>query len=215
MVARPRRATLPAHQPASRPPTVPPARRGLSRTAASRAPRQTDDVIRRLNHAVLYVSDARRSADFYRDVLGFTTAQEEAGGRAIFMRAGNSSNHHDLGLFTVGPAGGATGGADAGRPAGRRHGAPSPGLYHLAWQVDTIDELAAVHDRLVAARALVGASDHGASKSLYAADPDGIEFEVMWMVPEAEWGAYAARAIVAPLDLDAERRRWSGVSTRV
>lgn len=172
-------------------------------------------MIRRLNHAVLYVSDARRSADFYRDVLGFTTAQEEAGGRAIFMRAGNSSNHHDLGLFTVGPAGGATGGADAGRPAGRRHGAPSPGLYHLAWQVDTIDELAAVHDRLVAARALVGASDHGASKSLYAADPDGIEFEVMWMVPEAEWGAYAARAIVAPLDLDAERRRWSGVSTRV
>ena len=31
--------------------------------------------------------------------------------------------------------------------------------------------------------ALVGESDHGVVKSLYAKDPDGIEFEVMWAVP--------------------------------
>jgi len=159
-------------------------------------------VIRRLNHAVLYVADARRSAAFYREVLGFTTVAEAFGGRAIFLRAGNSTNHHDLGLFTVG----------ASTPT---RVAPSPGLYHLAWQVDTIDELAAMRDRLVAAGALAGASDHGVSKSLYAADPDGLEFEVMWMVPEAEWGEYATRAAVEPLDLDAAVRRWSGVSTRV
>ena len=170
-------------------------------------------MIRRLNHAVLYVADARRSAAFYREVLGFTIVQEEMGGRVAFLRAGNSINHHDLGLFTVGAAGGASG-TDAERPAGRRHGAPSPGLYHLAWQVDTIDDLAAMRERLVAARALVGASDHGVSKSLYAADPDGLEFEIMWKVPEAEWGEYATRATVEPLDLDAAVRRWSGVSTR-
>ena len=31
--------------------------------------------IKRMNHAVLYVRDAQRSADFYRDVLGFPADQ--------------------------------------------------------------------------------------------------------------------------------------------
>lgn len=157
-------------------------------------------MIRRLNHAVLYVRDALRSAEFYREVLGFTTVQEDASGRAVFLRAGNSANHHDLGLFSIGD----------GAPQAR-----GAGLYHLAWQVDTIDELAAVRDRLMKVGALGGASDHGASKSLYGRDPDGIEFEVMWMVPEADWGRYASEAVVEPLDLGAELARWSGVATRV
>lgn len=155
--------------------------------------------IRRLNHAVLYVSDARRSAEFYCGVLDFTVVQDAAGGRAIFVRAPSSENHHDLGLFSIGDA-----------PSAR-----GTGLYHLAWQVDTIDELAALRDRLIEVGALAGESDHGVSKSLYARDPDGIEFEVMWMVPETDWGDYATDAIVAPVDLSAEVARWSGVSTRV
>lgn len=154
--------------------------------------------IRRLNHAVLYVRDAQRSAAFYRDVLGFETVQESAGGRAVFLRAGGSDNHHDLGLFGVGDV-----------PHDR-----GTGLYHLAWQVDTIDELAEIRNRLVSAEALMGESDHGVSKSLYAQDPDGIEFEVMWMVPASSWGRYATDAVVAPLDLAAEVARWSGVVTR-
>jgi catechol-2,3-dioxygenase len=154
--------------------------------------------IRRLNHAVLYVRDAQRSAVFYRDVLGFETVQESAGGRAVFLRAGGSDNHHDLGLFGIGNAPHARG----------------TGLYHLAWQVDTIDELAEVRRRLVLADSLTGESDHGVSKSLYATDPDGIEFEVMWMVPESSWGDYATDAVVAPLDLAAEQTRWTGVATR-
>ena len=32
--------------------------------------------------------------------------------------------------------------------------------------------------------ALVGATDHGTTKALYAKDPDGLEFEVCWLVPE-------------------------------
>ena len=155
--------------------------------------------IRRLNHAVLYVSDARRSAEFYCGVLDFSVVQEAGNGRAVFVRAPGSDNHHDLGLFSIGDV-----------PATR-----GTGLYHLAWQVDTIDELAAIRSRLVEVGSLSGESDHGVSKSLYARDPDGIEFEVMWMVPEADWGAYATDAIVAPLDLNAEISRWSGVSTRV
>jgi catechol-2,3-dioxygenase len=52
--------------------------------------------------------------------------------------------------------------------------------------------------------ALVGMSDHGVSKSLYAKDPDGIEFEVMWMVPRDQWGEHERRAVVQPLDLERE-----------
>lgn len=165
-------------------------------------------MIRRLNHAVLYVADARRSAAFYGDVLGFTTVQDDMGGRAVFMRAANSDNHHDLGLFSIGAASVNDGDDFRARVA-------RPGLYHLAWQVDTIDELVAMRDRLAAAGALVGASDHGSSKSLYGVDPDGIEFEIMWMVPRTDWGRYEAEAVVAPLDLAAEQKRWSGVETRV
>ncbi len=152
-----------------------------------------------LNHAVLWVRDARTSAAFYGDALGFEVVEADRAGRAVFMRAGGSANHHDLGLFTVGD-----------RPAPAPH---APGLYHLAWQVATIDDLAAAADELGERGALVGASDHGVSKSLYAKDPDGIEFEVMWQVPPSAWGAAAEHAGVEPLDLAAEVARWSGTDT--
>ena len=157
--------------------------------------------IRRLNHAVLYVSDARRSAKFYCEVLGFSVVQEAVGGRAVFVRAEGSTNHHDLGLFSV---------VNSAQRAGQH-----VGLYHLAWQVDTIDELAIIRRRMIESGSFGGESDHGVSKSVYGHDPDGIEFEVMWMVPESDWGTYAVDAVVAPLDLAAEISRWSGVSTRV
>jgi catechol-2,3-dioxygenase len=76
--------------------------------------------------------------------------------------------------------------------------------------VHTIDDLAQARQRLLAAGALTGESDHGVSKSLYAHDPDGIEFEVMWAVPRASWpdGPKTER-----LDLEAELARWSAVDT--
>ena len=55
----------------------------------------------------------------------------------------------------------------------------------------------------------MGASDHGANKSLYAKDPDGLEFEVMWLVPAEHWGDAEHQAIVEPLDIDAERSRFA------
>lgn len=148
-----------------------------------------------LNHAVLYVRDVPTAVDFYRDVLGFQVV-DEMPGRAAFLRAGGSTNHHDLGLIGVG------GGAP--RPP---HGAT--GLYHLAWRVGSIHELARAREVLAAAGALRGQSDHGVSKSLYAADPDGNELELMYLLPEDEWGEYATKAVVAPLDLDAELARRS------
>jgi catechol 2,3-dioxygenase-like lactoylglutathione lyase family enzyme len=160
--------------------------------------------IHRLNHAVLYVRDLARSVAFYRDVLGFAPIEgmAELSG-AAFLRAPASANDHDLGLFEIGP-----GAAPSG--AGRT----SVGLYHLAWEVDTLADLRELAGRLTEAGALGGASDHGTTKSLYGRDPDGLEFEIAWIVPadRLDEAALAARSSIRRLDLDAEIARY-GVDT--
>ena len=152
--------------------------------------------VARLNHAVLFVRDLDRSAGFYSRVFGFEEIARESGMMA-FLRASGSDNHHDLGLLAVGP--------DAPRPP-----RGSTGLYHLAWEVPNVEDLARAAQVLTDEGALGGASDHGATKSLYGRDPDGTEFEIMWLVPRAEWGEYESRAVVQPLDLEAELRRYGG-----
>ena len=127
-------------------------------------------------------------------------AAREPRANAAFLRLPRGGNHHDLGLFGVGPS----------APPKQRGGI---GLYHLAWQLDTIDELAAARQVLLDSGAYTGESSHGATKSLYAADPDGNELELMWMLPREDWGDFADSATVERLDLAAELERWSGVST--
>jgi len=156
--------------------------------------------IARLNHAVLFVSDLARSLAFYEGVMGFEVVAREPRANAAFLRVPESENHHDLGLFGLGAM-----------ASPKQRG--QVGLYHLAWQVPTIDDLASARTALLEAGALGGESDHGATKSLYGADPDGNEFEIMWMLPRNAWGEHESQAIVAQLDLDSEVERWSGVST--
>jgi catechol-2,3-dioxygenase len=153
--------------------------------------------VTRLNHAVLYVRDVERSARFYADVLGFRPVLTAPG--AAFLQASGSTNDHDLGLFQIGSAAGSS---DAGRS--------TVGLYHLAWEVDTLAELTRIRTALDAAGALVGASDHGTTKALYAHDPDGLEFEVSWLVPASriDDAVRASRTRVGPLDLDREIERY-------
>jgi catechol-2,3-dioxygenase len=151
-----------------------------------------------MNHAVLYVRDAARTGAFYRDVLDFVPVIEDPQNRFLFMRAPASPNHHDIAFFTMG--------ADAGpTTAGRA----TVGMYHIAWEVPTLEDLSSVQQRLSDAGALVGASDHGVNKSLYATDPDGLEFEVMWLVPPELWGDDEHEAIIRPLDIGAEQRRYA------
>jgi catechol-2,3-dioxygenase len=156
--------------------------------------------VQRLNHAVLYVRDVDRSVNFYRSALGFRVVTEMAG-RAAFLQAEASSNDHDLGLFAAG--------ADAGDSTAGRS---TVGLYHLAWEVDTLAELRRIAGVLSENGALVGASDHGTTKALYAHDPDGIEFEVSWLVP-AELLTPEVTMRTRPLDIDAEIARY-GAETR-
>ncbi|MGH3169084.1 MAG: VOC family protein [Trebonia sp.] len=151
--------------------------------------------VRRLNHAVLYVNGLEREVEFYTKALGFEV-RTEIPGRAAFLRAPGSVNDHDLGLFEVG--------------AGHVSGRPEVGLYHLAWEVGTLAELVETRVRLLEAGALVGESDHRVSKSLYAKDPSGIEFEVLWRVPAEDWAAELAGGdgMTVPLNWERTLARW-------
>jgi catechol-2,3-dioxygenase len=149
--------------------------------------------VTKLSHAVLFVSDVEQSRPFYEKAFGLETIASRPG--AAFLRAQGSENHHDLAVMEVGKQA-------LNPPQG------SVGLYHLAWEVETIEELSQSVQALNELGALVGASDHGATKSLYGKDPDGIEFEILWRLPREAWGEWERGVTTRPLDLPAELARW-------
>ena len=154
--------------------------------------------VTRLNHVVLYVRSVAATRAFYQEVFGF---RELFGieGQASFLQAPGSTNDHDLGIFEVGASAGDS-------EAGRR----TVGMYHIAWEVTTLRELAAIRDELTARGHLVGASNHGTTKALYGVDPDGLEFEVSWLVPASliTTDVLDERLSTKPLHLDAEIERY-------
>ena len=153
--------------------------------------------VARLNHAVLWVRDASAAADFYGRVFGFEVVGSEMGGRAVFMRAAGGDNHHDLGLFSVGPA------------------APSPprgsvGLYHLAWEVPTIDDLAAAARILSENGALSGRATTASRSRSTGTIPTATSSRSCGGCPREAWGEYEHQGAILPLDLDRELERWGG-----
>lgn len=146
--------------------------------------------VQRLNHAVLFVSELETAVKFYTTVFEFTVVAKKDG-QAAFLRAKGSDNHHDLGLFALG--------AQAQKPA-----RGTIGLYHLAWQVKSIQDLLAARQALEQAHAFNGESDHGATKSVYGFDPDGNEFEIMYLLPRQQWGPYENAAPILPLNWEKE-----------
>lgn len=141
--------------------------------------------LKRLQHLVLWVSDVERSVGFYRDVLGFEVKKRYP--NAAFLKIPGTPDDHHLGLF-------------------EQTGAPRPDervarMYHSAWEVGEITDLVSARQRLIEVGALVGSSDHGVSLSLYAKDPDGLEFEIFWTVP----GGISVGT--RPLDLEGELAR--------
>jgi catechol-2,3-dioxygenase len=125
-------------------------------------------VIRRLQHLVLWVSHVERSVRFYCDVLGFEVKRQYP--NAAFLIIPGTADDHHLGLFE--------------QPGVTPPDERAARMYHSAWEVGELGDLARARERLIEAGALVGQSDHGTSLSLYAKDPDGLEFEVFWTVPD-------------------------------
>ena len=139
----------------------------------------------RLQHLVLWVSNVERSVRFYCDVLGFEVKRQSP--NAAFLISPGTTDDHHLGLFQ--------------QPGVRPPDERVARMYHSAWEVAELTDLARARERLIEARALVGQSDHGVSLSLYAKDPDGLEFELLWTVPGG------TPVGTRPLDLEAELSR--------
>ena len=142
----------------------------------------------RVGHVVLKVRELERSLEFYRDVLGFTVSSEMSNVMVFLTATGES--HHDLGLLRVGDS------------------APSPlptavGLYHVAIQLADWDAVKQARTVLEERGLLRGTADHGVSRSLYTADPDGNEIELFCDAPREEWEGRVQQAMtVRPLDLE-------------
>jgi catechol 2,3-dioxygenase len=142
----------------------------------------------RIGHVVLKVRDLDRSLAFYRDFLGFTVVSELS--NVMIFLAADGQNHHDLALLRVGQQ------------------APSPvpsavGLYHVAIQLADLEAVRAAHALLTERGLLRGAVDHGVSRSLYTADPDGNEIELYCDAPRSEWeGRVDEVMTVKPLVID-------------
>ena len=150
--------------------------------------------LRRLQHLVLWVSDVERSVRFYRDVLGFEVKVRYP--NAAFLKIPGTPDDHNLGLFEQRGV----------RP-------PDEGvarMYHSAWEVAELTDLAEARRAMAEAGALTGESDHGNSLSIYCVDPDGNEFEMFWMVPREEWETRGFGTRRLDLQGELERRGLAG-----
>jgi catechol-2,3-dioxygenase len=130
--------------------------------------------LRKLGHVVLKVRDLERSEAFYTGVLGLVVTGRLPG-RMVFFAVPGNTDSHDLALWRVGP--------DAAPQAWKQ-----VGLFHVAWQVERMEDLQAFHDSLVARGVPVRSTmDHGANLSVYFEDPDGHALEVTDEKPRETW----------------------------
>ncbi|MBS0224479.1 MAG: VOC family protein [Proteobacteria bacterium] len=127
--------------------------------------------VRKIGHAVIFVSDLERSRRFYADVLGFKVSDVYSGsmmpGGMVFLRC--NGDHHCLALV---------GGKDA---------ANDKSLHHLAFELATLDEVFRARDHLKAHDAKIvyeGRRRAGCQVSVEFLDPDGHHLELYWGVDQ-------------------------------
>jgi catechol-2,3-dioxygenase len=122
------------------------------------------------SHAVLNVRDLDPMLKFYTEVLGFTISDRGPLGPnapdIVFM-SNDSDEHHQVAMVPMRK------GETAGNP-----------LNHLAFRVESFDDVKTMHDRL---RAIEGMDilplSHGNTLSIYFNDPEGNGLEVFWDTP--------------------------------
>ena len=128
---------------------------------------------KQLGHLVIKVRDLDRAEDFYTRIIGLTITEKRPG-RMVFMSA-NIVMSHELAVVPVGP--------DAPGPE-RSH----VGLAHMAWQMETFEDLKELYQRLKENNVhITGIGDHGISLGVYLLDPDDNEIEVYYELPKSQW----------------------------
>jgi catechol 2,3-dioxygenase-like lactoylglutathione lyase family enzyme len=141
--------------------------------------------VRKLGHVVIRAADLGRSVEFYTRVLGFRVSdvypEEMVPGGMVFMRM--NADHHGIALV-----GGMPG------PAEKRE------LHHVAFEVDTLDEVFRARQHLRERGVTLvfeGRRRAGGQIAVEFLDPDGHHLEIYWGVdqvgpdgrvrPKEEW----------------------------
>jgi catechol 2,3-dioxygenase len=139
----------------------------------------------RIGHVVLKVRELERSRRFYGEVLGLKQMGEIPEFQMVFFSCGGR-DHHELAIKAVG--------ADAEGPRPR-----DVGLFHVAFRMRSEDDLKAAYRELQTHGVpVLGSVNHGISKSIYVADPDGNQIELYCDNPPEDYAGmrnpYAGRA---------------------
>ena len=128
--------------------------------------------IQRTGHVAIRVRDLDAARRFYGDILGMNLGMEIPG-QGLFFRFNNY--HHDLAVFKA---------RDGSEPASKNHA----GVAHIALVADDFETVLRMYRRLREHGVPVNRTiDHGATKSVYFTDPDGIELEIYCEVPDFDW----------------------------
>ena len=135
---------------------------------STHAPEGLPFEIRKIGHVVLRAADLRRSVDFYTKVLGFRVSdvygEDMMPEGMVFMRC--NADHHGIALV-----GGMPGPADKSE------------LHHLAFEVDTLDEVFRARRHLREHKVPIvfeGRRRAGVQIAVEFLDPDGHHLEIYW-----------------------------------
>lgn len=124
--------------------------------------------IKKLGHMVLFVTDLRRSIEFYTQVMGFRVSdiypETMMKGGMAFLRFNN--DHHGIGLV-----------------GGMAAESKNKELHHLAFEVDTVAEVLQARDHLKKHNVKIdfeGRRRAGAQIAVEFRDPDNHVLEIFW-----------------------------------
>src|SRR5690349_20342625 len=133
----------------------------------------TPFAVRKIGHAVVFVSDLERSRDFYTELLGFkvsdTYPSSMVPGSMVFLRC--NGDHHCLALV-------------GGRPA---NAPKEKSLHHLAFELASLDEVFRARDHLKKHGTRIvyeGRRRAGCQVAVEFLDPDGHHLELYWGVDQ-------------------------------
>jgi catechol 2,3-dioxygenase len=129
----------------------------------------TTGVPTQLGHIALRVRDLNRAVEFYRDVVGLSLRSRH-GDTVAFLGIRKDASH-EIALFALA--------SEAPGPESNR-----VGMYHMAWEMASFEDLQAFHERLLSHHVnITGYSDRQCNVMFL--DPDGNELEALWE-PSAE-----------------------------
>ena len=123
--------------------------------------------VRKLGHVVLWVSDVRKSSEFYTEVLNFRVSDwdKRPDREMVFLNA--CGDHHTVALFS--------------RPGGQMPPPEYLQLSHFAMEVGHIDELFAIREYLKSKGIPIrseGRKTAGCNIDVSFDDPDGYHIEL-------------------------------------